>query len=103
MQEYVEKSLNKVDDATDQVVQTDMALKDVRDDWNENMEEINDHIKESALKNGINKKDYYKNYQFKEFNINKAVPRNRCNDCLAGRECKFHPFQRNQQAQNFAK
>ena len=81
MQKYVEKSLNKVENATDQVIATDMAIQDVKADWNENMEEINDKIKETAMKNGMNKQDYYKNYQFNEFNINKAVPRNRCNDC----------------------
>ena len=54
------------------------------------------------MNNGMNKKEYYKNYQFKEFSVGKAVPRAKCPTCQAGKPCKIHPFQQkkgnNQQA-----
>lgn len=73
-------------------------IKKVADDFKGEMKEINDHINAKANENGISKDQYYKNYDFKEFNIGRAVPRSKCEQCKKGLKCEMHTFSRQKTA-----
>lgn len=44
-------------------------MQDDQANWDTEMENINKKILESAVKNGISKEDYYKNYNFQLMKI----------------------------------
>ena len=69
-----------------------MQIEDVNDKWDKEIEQINEHIKEAAIRNKLVKEK--KKYQFKEFNItdtyfdkSKNVV---CFKCSKGLKCQTH-------------
>ena len=74
--------------------QLEMQIEDINDKWDQEIEEINQHIKEAAIRNKLVKEK--KKYKFKEFNItdtyfdkSKQVV---CFKCSKGVKCQTHKF-----------
>lgn len=69
MQEYLQKALNKANAAQNNLYDLEMDIEDLQDDWDEQMNDINDKLYEKAVEVGISKDEYFHKYKFDIFDI----------------------------------
>lgn len=67
--QYIKKVQTNAQKAQDKLVIVKMKIEDTQDDWDKNMQEINDKLYEKAVENGISKEAFYHDYQFQIFDI----------------------------------
>ena len=100
MNEYLKRVTNEAAHVEDKMTEIEMDMQDDQDNWDVEMENINKKILEQAVKNGISKEDYYKNYNFKLMKITDLKAKyqeavaDRCANCQAARagKCEKHLY-----------
>ena len=89
---YLDNVKEQVQDAADQAGDLEMQIEDLNDNWNAEIQHINDKMKESAIKTGVIKNK--QPYQFKEFNITDTyydkASKKVCYKCSQGKNCPLH-------------
>ena len=60
MQAHLQMNIRKLEDTTDEVIALEMEVMDVKEDWKDEMDKINEHLKKKGLENGISKDEYLK-------------------------------------------
>lgn len=55
---YIKRVHQKVEDTEDQLVEQKMKIEDIKEDWKDEMDDINRKLLNAAIKNGIKRAEY---------------------------------------------
>ena len=95
MQEYVQNSILRCQDTSDEAYQVVANIEDMQDEWDKAEQDIQNAINEKAMQEGIAKQLAY---EFQVFEIEDMYNDIRsgtiCYKCKSNKNCEKHKFER---------